>query len=163
MILGGKYRMRRCFLQLSISPLFIVVSIVGQTFGQQPSREIPIIQAVKPLPRPEPIIESIPEPIPMATHSSPSNDVGCDEYCQPQSKRRHQNWCSQFLAEQSEKLAELRARRTQMPQHYPYEDPLEDSYFFRPYQVADIARHQAFAPDAKNPYDNRFLQSIYSP
>ena len=61
----------------------------------------------------------------------------------------------------SEKLAELKVRATQLSQRFPYESPMEDSYFFRPYSLTEVSRQKRTGRDPKNPYDNRFLQSIY--
>jgi hypothetical protein len=46
--------------------------------------------------------------------------------------------------------------------HCPWPDAPENSYYFHPYQYADIARQQAFAPSTRmsNPYDNRFFSEI---
>jgi hypothetical protein len=57
--------------------------------------------------------------------------------------------------------AELRARSTQLPQHIPYESPMEESYFFRPYLPSDVLKQRKASGGWKNPYDNRFLQTIY--
>ncbi len=77
-----------------------------------------------------------------------------DQYC---SKR-----CSLSIFEnQEKKLAEFRIRAIQLSQHIHYQSPMEDSYFFRPYQITEVTKQQRSGRDPKNPYDNRFLQSIY--
>ncbi len=61
----------------------------------------------------------------------------------------------------SDKLAQLRCRRTQLPQHFPYASVGEDSYYFRPYHPVHVERQKSFMGDSKNPYDNRMFESLY--
>lgn len=97
------------------------------------------------------------------SHSAPVqpnySHLGCQNGNQACSNDSH----SSIFGYKSEKLAELRVRATQLSQRFPYESPLEDSYFFRPYSVTEVSQQKRTGRDPKNPYDNRFLQSIYKP
>ena len=52
-----------------------------------------------------------------------------------------------------------------MHQHYPYWNKERGYYYFRPYHVAHVVMQQekttGWGQDARNPYDNRFLDNIY--
>jgi hypothetical protein len=52
-----------------------------------------------------------------------------------------------------------------MHQHYPYWNKERGYYYFRPYHVAHVVMQQekatTWGQDARNPYDNRFLDNIY--
>ncbi len=52
-----------------------------------------------------------------------------------------------------------------MHQHYPYWNKERGYYYFRPYHVAHVVMQQektaGWGQDARNPYDNRFLDDIY--
>jgi len=85
----------------------------------------------------------------------------CDRGCQPARENCPENVRFPFFEDRSKKLADLGGRATQLSQHIPYESPMEDSYFFRPYQISEVTRQSRSGRDPKNPYDNRFLQSIY--
>ncbi len=85
------------------------------------------------------------------------SDVECpseEQYCP-------KRFSFSIFENQANKLAEMRSRASQLSQHIPYQSPMEDSYFFRPYQITEVTKQQRSGRNPKNPYDNRFLQSIY--
>jgi len=95
------------------------------------------------------------------SHSAPVQPKYCYSGCQKGNQSCSNDSFSSIFEHEAEKLAELKVRATQLSQRFPYESPMEDSYFFRPYSVTEVSRQKRAGRDPKNPYDNRFLQSIY--
>ena len=58
------------------------------------------------------------------------------------------------------------SRLGDMPQHYPYDNPMHGYYYFHPYHHSHVVAHQEFVArfgvDPRNPYCNDFFKVVYA-